>query len=158
MILLTLTIISSFLINYISSRDYGFLLSFFFHWLLFHAVTIGVDRFHLPLLPISAIFAGFAILAFWTKYMGNKKKGKPISTVLNRILKLIGQALLLWGILLISFGGYFLLLGVLNLDTPSQEDLETLSGLVVITLIIAMALPVGYFLRQDLEIKSFERL
>jgi hypothetical protein len=154
MILLTLAIIGSFLINHISGRDYGLLLSLLFHWLLFHAVTIGVDRFHLPLLPIFTIFAGFAILAFWAKYIENKKKNFSISA----ILKLIRKTLLWWGILLISFGGYFLLLGVLNLDKPSQEDLEMLAGLVVITLIIATALPIGYSLRRDLEIaKYFER-
>jgi 4-amino-4-deoxy-L-arabinose transferase-like glycosyltransferase len=43
-------------------RGYGFPLAFVFHWLAFHAICVGVDRFHIPLLPFLAMFSALGLL------------------------------------------------------------------------------------------------
>ena len=60
---------------YVKHRGYGFPLATLFLWLAFHAISIGVDRFHLPLLPFLSMFSSLGLLVLLKRFERNKKMG-----------------------------------------------------------------------------------
>lgn len=77
MVLLVLT-----LVGFVSLRrpdvhypDHVLALGFVLYWLAFHALGIGVDRFHLPLLPILAMYGALGALDLWRRF-----QDRPIAT------------------------------------------------------------------------------
>jgi hypothetical protein len=57
--------------------DYGLALGFILYWLAFHALTIGVDRFHLPLLPILAMFSALGVIHLWRRFQLRRVVNEP---------------------------------------------------------------------------------